>query len=127
MRRFTRLTNGFSKKFDNHCAAVALHVMHYNFVRVHQTLRTTPAVAAGLATRPWSLAELVRAALAEVDNDPEPTDDGTSGEDESNASRESEPKTGDAPKGVTVDMLTMLGATPANDNAAPREVRIGVE
>lgn len=81
MRRFTRLTNGFSKKLDNHCAAVALHVMHYNFVRPHMTLRTTPAVAAHLAERPWSLTELVTAALAEVENEPEPSDpDPTPGE-----------------------------------------------
>lgn len=59
MRRFTRLTNGFSKKLANHCAAVALHFMHYNFCRVHKTLKTTPAVAAGIADHPWSLEELV--------------------------------------------------------------------
>src|SRR5207248_1668927 len=48
MRRFTRLTNAFSKKLENHCHAIALHFMHYNFCRVHQTLRVTPAMAAGL-------------------------------------------------------------------------------
>ena len=46
MRRFTRLTNGFSKKLENHIAAVSLQFMHYNFVRIHQTLRLSPAVAA---------------------------------------------------------------------------------
>lgn len=59
MRRFTRLTNGFSKKVENLEAAVALHFMHYNFVRKHMTLGTTPAVAAGLAARSWSMADLV--------------------------------------------------------------------
>lgn len=58
MRRFTRLTNAFSKKVANHAAAVALHFMHYNFARVHQTLRATPAVAAGVADRAWSLEEI---------------------------------------------------------------------
>lgn len=62
MRRFTRLTNGFSKKIENHCAAVALHVAHYNFVRSHKTLRVTPAVAAGVESRLWDLDELLSAA-----------------------------------------------------------------
>ncbi len=59
MRRFTRLTNGFSKKLDNHGYAVALHFMYCNFVKVHGTLRVTPAVEAGLADHIWDLAELV--------------------------------------------------------------------
>jgi IS1 family transposase len=59
MRRFTRLTNAFSKKVDNHAAAIALHMMHYNFARMHQTLKTTPAVAAGVADHVWSIAEIV--------------------------------------------------------------------
>jgi len=59
MRRFTRLTNGFSKKVENHRAAVALHFAHYNFVRLHWTLRVTPAMAAGVCNRLWSLEELV--------------------------------------------------------------------
>ena len=59
MRRFTRLTNAFSKKVENLHAAVALHFAHYNFVRVHKTLRVTPAMAAGLTDRLWSLEELV--------------------------------------------------------------------
>jgi hypothetical protein len=58
MRRFTRLTNGFSKKLENHGHAVALHFMHYNFCRVHKTLRVTPAMEAGLADYIWSLEEL---------------------------------------------------------------------
>ena len=48
MRRFTRLTNAFSKKMENHIAAISLHFMYYNFVRIHQTLRVTPAMAAGV-------------------------------------------------------------------------------
>jgi IS1 family transposase len=59
MRRFTRLTNAFSKKVDNHAAAIALHFMHYNFCRVHKTLRVTPAMEAGLAHRVWTVEELV--------------------------------------------------------------------
>ena len=59
MRRFTRLTNAFSKKVYNHSAAVALYFMHYNFCRVHQTLKTTPAVASGLADHVWTIEELV--------------------------------------------------------------------
>jgi cell fate regulator YaaT (PSP1 superfamily) len=59
MRRFTRLTNGFSKKLENHEHAVALHYMHYNFCRIHKTLRVTPAMEAGVAEHVWSLAELI--------------------------------------------------------------------
>lgn len=59
MRRFTRLTNAFSKKVENHTAAIALHFMVYNFVRVHGTLKTTPAVAAGIARRPWKVEDVV--------------------------------------------------------------------
>jgi len=54
-RRFTRLTNGYSKKVENHAHAVAIHYMHYNFVRIHQSLRTTPAMEIGLATTPWMI------------------------------------------------------------------------
>lgn len=59
MRRFTRLTNAFSKKVENHAAAVALYTMHYNFTRVHQTLRVTPAMQAGVSNHVWSLEEIV--------------------------------------------------------------------
>jgi IS1 family transposase len=59
MRRFTRLTNGFSKKADNHRHMVALHYLHYNFCRVHQTLRCTPAMEAGITDHIWSLDELI--------------------------------------------------------------------
>lgn len=58
MRRFTRLTNGFSKKLANHEAAVALHFMHYNFVRIHQSLRIAPAMAAGVTDRLWSIEDI---------------------------------------------------------------------
>jgi len=59
MRRFTRLTNAFSKKLDNLKASVALHFAHYNFVRVHQSLRITPAMASGLTGHVWTLEELL--------------------------------------------------------------------
>jgi IS1 family transposase len=59
MRRFTRLTNAFSKKVGNLEASVALHFMHYNFCRVHQSLRVTPAMEAGIADHVWSLEEVV--------------------------------------------------------------------
>jgi IS1 family transposase len=58
-RRFTRLTNGFSKKFENHCYALAIQMAHYNFCRVHKTLKTTPAIAARLVSRVWTVADLV--------------------------------------------------------------------
>jgi IS1 family transposase len=58
MRRFTRLTNGFSKKFENHAHQIALYFFHYNFCRVHKTLRVTPAMEAGLADHVWTLEEL---------------------------------------------------------------------
>ncbi len=58
MRRFTRLTNGFSKKVENHAHPVALHCMYYNFGRIHKTLRVTPATQAGLSDHVWSLEEI---------------------------------------------------------------------
>src|SRR5205823_9879444 len=60
MRRFTRLTNGFSKKAEHHAYSVAIHFMHYNFVRIHQSLQVTPAMAAGVTTKLWSLIDMVR-------------------------------------------------------------------
>ena len=59
MRRFTRLTNAFSKKAENHAWAIALHYMHYNFCRIHQTLRVTPAMEAGIADHVWTIEEVV--------------------------------------------------------------------
>jgi len=59
MRRFTRLTNAFSKKVENHAAAISLHFMYYNFCRVHQTLRSTPAMKAGVADHLWTVEEIV--------------------------------------------------------------------
>ena len=59
MRHFTRLTNGFSKKVDDHKAAVALHFMHYNFARIHQTLRCTPAMEAGVSDHVWSMEDII--------------------------------------------------------------------
>jgi len=59
MRRFTRLTNGFSKKIENHAASVALFLMYYNFARVHQTLRCSPAMAAGVDSKLWEISDIV--------------------------------------------------------------------
>lgn len=63
-KRFARLSNGFSKRLENHCAAISLYVMHYNFCRVHEAHKQTPAMALGLTDRVWSIGELVEAALA---------------------------------------------------------------
>ncbi len=60
MRRFTRLTNAFSKKVENHAYAVALHVMYYNFVRIHSTLRMTPAMASGVSEQLWEIGDIVK-------------------------------------------------------------------
>jgi IS1 family transposase len=66
MRRFTRLTNGFSKKVEHHAYQVALHFMHYNFVRIHKTLRMTPAMAAGVTDRLWTIQDIVNLMPAPV-------------------------------------------------------------
>jgi IS1 family transposase len=66
MRRFTRLTNAFSKKIENHTAAISLHMMHYNFVRIHQTLKVTPAMAAGVTNRLWEIEDII--ALLDQEN-----------------------------------------------------------
>ncbi|MCY2928804.1 MAG: IS1 family transposase [Planctomycetota bacterium] len=68
MRRFTRLTNAFSKKIENHAAAVALHFMYYNFCRIHQTLRITPAMAAGLSKTVWEISDLLNILEADISN-----------------------------------------------------------
>lgn len=68
MRRFTRLTNAFSKKVENHAYAVALHMTYYNFVRVHKTLRVTPAMAAGVTDKLWEIGDIV--ALIEANDKP---------------------------------------------------------
>ncbi len=60
IRRFTRLTNAFSKKVENHAYAVALHMMYYNFVRIHSTLRMAPAMAAGVSDRLWEIGDIVK-------------------------------------------------------------------
>ncbi len=67
MRRYTRLSNGFSRKLENHEAAVALNYFAYNFIKIHRTLRVTPAMAAGVTTRLWEVADLV--ALLEATED----------------------------------------------------------
>jgi IS1 family transposase len=60
MRRFTRLTNGFSKKFENHCHSLAIHYVYYNFARIHQTLRVTPAMKVGIEKRLWGIEDIVK-------------------------------------------------------------------
>lgn len=59
LRRYTRLTNGHSKKLENHCAALAIYFMHYNFARIHSTIRCSPAMAAGVTPHLWSIEEIV--------------------------------------------------------------------
>jgi len=71
MRRFTRLTNGFSKKVEQHANAVALRFMYYNFVRTHKTLRMTPAMAAGVTDKLWEVSDIV--ALIEAKEAAKPT------------------------------------------------------
>lgn len=68
MRRFTRLTNAFSKKLENLKAAVALHFAHYNFVSIHSTLRMTPAMAAGVTKELWSITDLIERANQDTTN-----------------------------------------------------------
>lgn len=69
MRRYTRLTNGFSKKIEAHVNALSLHFFYYNFIRIHRTLRVTPAMAAGVTDRLWNMADLV-AIVAALDAKP---------------------------------------------------------
>jgi hypothetical protein len=69
-RRFTRLTNGFSKKLTNHVAAVSLYVTHYNLCRVHEALRAMPGLALGITKRVWTIGDLVDATLALEPNRP---------------------------------------------------------
>lgn len=64
IKRFARLSNGFSKRLENHCAAVSLYVAHYNLCRIHESLRQTPAMALGIAERVWTIGDLLDAALA---------------------------------------------------------------
>jgi hypothetical protein len=66
MRRFTRLTNGFSKKLENHIHQVAMFYTWYNFGRVHQTLKVTPAMAAGLSSHVWSVRDIIMLAASPV-------------------------------------------------------------
>ena len=66
MRRFTRLTNAFSKKIENHTAALAIFYMHYNFVRIHSSLRVTPAMAAGVTDRVWEVSDVVKRLIPDL-------------------------------------------------------------
>jgi hypothetical protein len=59
MRRFTRLTNAFSKKLENHIASIAIHYMHYNFCRIHASLRVTPAMEAGVSDHVWNIEDII--------------------------------------------------------------------
>ena len=116
-RRLTRLTNAYSKKQENLAAAVGLHFFWYNFVRVHDTIGTTPAVAAGLADAPWSIADLVAAALevAAESASPEPTPPAPSSP---------EPPPAPMPTWETWRepvQLPLPGVDPANDNGRPAE------
>lgn len=72
-KRFTRLTNGFSKKLDCHVAAVSLYVAHYNLCRMHEALRATPAMALGITDRAWTIGDLLDAALLAEPPLPTPT------------------------------------------------------
>jgi hypothetical protein len=72
-KRFARLSNGFSKRLECHLAAVALQVAYYNFCRVHESLRSTPAVALGIVDHVWTIAEIIEAALGAVPPLPSPT------------------------------------------------------
>jgi hypothetical protein len=69
-RRFNRPTNGFSKKFEHHVASVGLYVAHYNFCRVHETIRKTPAMALGLTDYVWTISELIAACLSNAPQEP---------------------------------------------------------
>ena len=71
-RRFTRLTNGFSKKLENHAAAVSLYVAHYNLCRWHETIRSTPAEALGLTDHAWSIGELLDAGASNSADNTQP-------------------------------------------------------
>jgi IS1 family transposase len=73
MKRFARLSNGFSKKIDCHLAAISLHVAFYNLCRTHEALKATPAMALGIADRVWSVGDLIEAALKAVPTKPTPT------------------------------------------------------
>jgi hypothetical protein len=73
IKRFSRLSNGFSKKLEQHCAAVSLYVAHYNLCRVHESLRSTPAMALGVTDHAWTFAELIDAALSTQPIKPKPT------------------------------------------------------
>jgi hypothetical protein len=66
MRRFTRLTNAFSKKIENHCYAIALHFVYYNFVKIHKTLRVPPAMEAGLIKRLMSIEDIANLVVSEA-------------------------------------------------------------
>jgi hypothetical protein len=111
IKRFARRTRCHSKKLENHCAAISLFVGWYNFVRIHETLKTTPAVAAGLASEPWTLSQFIEAALGEPEGYQAPKVEAL------------RPREGSGPVRVTstgsVIRLVTGGARVGRDSAAP--------
>jgi hypothetical protein len=129
MRRLTRLTNAYSRKRENLVAALHLHFFAYNFVRVHEAIGTTPAVAAGIADAPWSLTELVERALAALNETPEAPSPAPAPGTPPDAGPGPHKASGEPYRPMTQVRLPGIGSAPANDTApadddeAPATVR----